>query len=826
VISNYKRILLNIIRRNKTLYIFSKHIYNFISCIFIKKNVFNSKSINYEFYNNYGKLINCIKDSNGSSYYKKSDINIGIITDIYMHNYYKDAVNLIYLTLDNYKKIIDNNKLNIILFISCWKGLDNNDWHGQEKRNKVVEIFNYAKEKEIKSIFQTIEDPSNYEVFIDIAKCSDYIFTSAIEKIDDYKKDTLNDNVFLLDYGINPIIHNPIGFLEKYSIKDKYNFNSVFFAGSWAPRYVKRCEDMKMIFDSIIEDKWNLIIADRNLHIKGYEFPNKYQKYIIPAIEHKELQKVHKLFNWTINLNSIQDSITMCAMRVYEVQALGSLMLSNYALSMTNIFPNIFTIIEKNEIKNIINNYDINKIINMQLKGIRNVYSSHTVYDKLNYIFKCIEINYEFKHKNVHVLCEEKTEEILKSFEDQTYKYKKLYSIDETVLSEIKEGFFIIFETGKKYNCNYISDLINAFKFTDSSYINYVKENEFLNGYNYTENTHTKYSTLYDVSKVSFKDILNNKKINLDGFSIIKEIYANEDHLVKELGVIIPVYNNGIYLRDRCFASLLRSSIFKKMNIYIIDDGSYDIETLNIIKDISTNYNNIYTYFYSEGGSGSASRPRNKGVELCKEKYLTFLDPDNEAINDGYAVLLDDIKNNEVDFAFGTIYKVSNKINTLSFSNENKVINNPKEELINRNFKSQSIQACVINKNLINENDILNPEGALGQDTLFFYELMLNSKKVYHRNLPIHIYYAQRNDSEINSISLNFYNKFFILEKYQVNKLKEYGVLEEYKKRKLDYFIKNWYLEKLKYVKKNDYERSLDIINQIQQLYNWSNYVS
>lgn len=151
------------------------------------------------------------------------------------------------------------------------------------------------------------------------------------------------------------------------------------------------------MFDGVIESGHNLVLADRNYYIKGYEYPTKYNKYIIPAIEHKMLQSVHKLFDWSLNLNSIKYSPTMCAMRVYELQALGNLMISNYSMAVNNIFPNIFIANSSFEVSRILNSYEDNEIYKMQVDGIRNVMSNHTVFDKLDYVFECIN---EAKYKN------------------------------------------------------------------------------------------------------------------------------------------------------------------------------------------------------------------------------------------------------------------------------------------------------------------------------------------------------------------------------------------------------------------------------------------
>ena len=72
------------------------------------------------------------------------------------------------------------------------------------------------------------------------------------------------------------------------------------------------------------------------------------------------------------------------------------------------------------------------------------------------------------------------------------------------------------------------------------------------------------------------------------------------------------------------------------MELIFIDDGSTNQSCINTIKILENKYSNVKTYFFEPGGSGSASRARNKGVYLSSSKYICYLDPDNEAIGDGY----------------------------------------------------------------------------------------------------------------------------------------------------------------------------------------------
>lgn len=141
------------------------------------------------------------------------------------------------------------------------------------------------------------------------------------------------------------MLHNPIGCLAKLKINRGYLDRSFFLAGSWYGKFEHRCHDTELLLDKILGfEKSKLYVADRSFYFIGNEnrvFPKRYQPYVIPSFSHAELQKVHKLFDYSLNLNSVVSSKTMCAMRVYELQALGVPIISNDALAIRRHFPNI-----------------------------------------------------------------------------------------------------------------------------------------------------------------------------------------------------------------------------------------------------------------------------------------------------------------------------------------------------------------------------------------------------------------------------------------------------------------------------------------------------
>ena len=751
---------------------------------------FRDKHADVNFISKVQPLIDQIPESNGSRFYKKLNVNIGIVADEFLYNSFDGVANFHYITRDNYKEYTD--KLDIFLLVTTWKGL-NMEWKGlgnpniRKHRKDMFDIISHYQANGIKTVFYSKEDPVNYDIFIELARKCEYVFTTAEEVVDNYKRDCKNENVSVLNFGINPTYHNPIGFRKFEKRKE------ILFSGSWYVKYPHRIEDTQRIFDGVIDNNDDLKIIDRNYELKleRHFFPKKYVKYVSPAVDHNTLQKLHKLFDWAINLNSVKYSNTMFANRIYELQALGNILLSNYSLGVNNKFPNVFLINNRSEVKDILNGFTEEEKYQHQIYGIRRVMSHETTYNRIIDILEMTNTPYEKETKSIAVIVKSKSKTIQNMFNKQSYPHKELI-LTEDLNEATKEKYDMVtfFDEDKVYGEFYLEDMINGFKYTDSDFITkdaYYNGEELIKGieHDYVNVIDDKTRTVFWSSAFSTEELLNMEGPvkNSNGYSIDHFEFNNSRvekvELAKEykLSVIIPTYNNGDHLLNKCFNSLKRSSIFDQMELVIVDDGSTDDYTPRVINHLSDRYSNITTYFYSDGGSGSASRPRNKGIEIASSPFVTYLDPDNEAINDGYRYLLEEITTGDYDFVVGNMLKVSDKVLNFNYYktamqfNKGDVIQrrNIKQYMLDTSFKAMSIQALVLKKDLVTKNGLKMVERAIGQDTLFFQELMMNAKRIKAIDLDIHVYYAAVSGSVTNVISKKFFDSYLLLEKEEFN---------------------------------------------------------
>ncbi|SDJ77269.1 Spore maturation protein CgeB [Jeotgalicoccus aerolatus] len=775
----------------------------------------------------YEESIQNISKSNGSRFFKKINLNIGIVCDEFLFNSFKDVANFEYISRDN--PIIKD--YDFVIFASSWRGIDNS-WEGvahpnDEKRNELINLIEEFNQKNIPTIFYSKEDPVNFHLFKSIAAHCKFIFTTALESVKDYISYTENNNVNVLQFGINPLIHNPVGTRTTFSGKFK---NDILFAGSWLNKYPVRMSETKKLFNAIQKENAPFTIIDRNYNLGSprYQFPSRYLQHLAKPIPHNQLMKLHKVIRWSINMNSVKYSQTMFANRVYELQAFGNILLSNYNTGINNLFPNI-RIINTGDDFNVIYNTSEKDLQELQAKGIRNVFKEHTTFDRIQQITTTIGMDIDRPRDRILVVLNNNSELNVHNFNQQLFSNKTMVLESELSSINLDEYDFITYFNDKYiYEEYHLDDLFHAFKYTD---VDFVTKDNSHEAHNYISILNDKYKSMIDVNIINNLDEIETLT---DGYNLdyIEILPSNENSIVnttvKELSVIVPIHNNGTYLEEKCFASLKRSSSFEKMEIIFINDGSTDDLTMKVINRLRRRHPDI-VYIENPTGSGSASKPRNQGARIASTNLITYLDPDNEALGDGYHYLLEQFNENEVDMVVGNIIKEDNSrkiggkyTDILKRNNNGKMlVTDPHEFLVRSDLRVQSIQALIVKKSVILDNDIKMVEGAAGQDTMFYQELVLNSKAILGVNKYIHVYYAAVLGSVTNTISHKFFDKYYKLEIERIPYLQKYGLMDIYLDVRFNSYIRAWYLLRLDRVDAEHREaaikRFLDIIHLYDQ---------
>ena len=94
------------------------------------------------------------------------------------------------------------------------------------------------------------------------------------------------------------------------------------------------------------------------------------------------------------------------------------------------------------------------------------------------------------------------------------------------------------------------------------------------------------------------------------------------------VSIIVPVYNAAPYL-ERCVDSLLGQT-YRNTEILLLDDGSAD-GSGQICDRYARCHENVKVFHMPNAGVSAA---RNRGLQECGGKYLTFVDADDVPAGD------------------------------------------------------------------------------------------------------------------------------------------------------------------------------------------------
>jgi spore maturation protein CgeB/ubiquinone/menaquinone biosynthesis C-methylase UbiE len=377
------------------------------------------------------------------------NIKVAILCDEFSYNSWRYEFDAIIFEPNNWQEIFEREKPELFFCESAWAGIDSKkrSWRGQvyasinfkkENRTELLNILKYCKSNNIPTIFWNKEDPTHYKDkvhnFVDTAIKFDYIFTTAEECIDMYKNEYHCKNVYCLPFATQPKLFNPI---EKYERSD-----AVVFAGSWYAQHPDRCTDMEKLFDAILDNNKELIIYDRHYGTEdtNHHFPEKYKKFIHPGVPHHEIDKVYKSSIYGLNINTVKNSTSMFARRVFELMSSNTFVLSNNSLGMKKFFGDRVVYLDENpDNLNSLTQEEVNEVRD---RNLHDVLENHTYHHRFKEILNNIDFSYQDIDLSITVVIVIKNrydiEKAFSLFQEQIYNDKKLLLVLSDQIPEEK----------------------------------------------------------------------------------------------------------------------------------------------------------------------------------------------------------------------------------------------------------------------------------------------------------------------------------------------------------------------------------------------------
>ncbi|MDK8482249.1 glycosyltransferase [Corynebacterium sp. MSK105] len=235
----------------------------------------------------------------------------------------------------NFMDLLETEKIDLLFVESAWEG-NGGDWRYQlvgsmAPRNEIVTLIEECKRRGIPTAFWNKEDPPHFEDFLRTAKLFDYVFTTEEDCVPKYIEQLGHERVHVLPFAAQPYYHNParISSIERAG-------KSVFGGMYFREKYPERRAQMDYLLPAAAE--YGLDIYSRNTTEEKYRFPEEVQKFVRGSLTYDQMVAAYHAYEVVLNVNSVPNSKSMCARRIFEATACGAAVVSPDSPSLNTYF--------------------------------------------------------------------------------------------------------------------------------------------------------------------------------------------------------------------------------------------------------------------------------------------------------------------------------------------------------------------------------------------------------------------------------------------------------------------------------------------------------
>ncbi|WP_051208025.1 glycosyltransferase family 2 protein [Butyrivibrio sp. AE3006] len=212
------------------------------------------------------------------------------------------------------------------------------------------------------------------------------------------------------------------------------------------------------------------------------------------------------------------------------------------------------------------------------------------------------------------------------------------------------------------------------------------------------------------------------------------------------ISIIIATYNADEYLKQ-CLDSIVSQSIFEKIELLIIDDGSTDGSS-KIISEYQNKYTNIVYQYQENQGAGPA---RNNALELVHGSFVAYMDaddyyPDNTCLEDLYNVA---VRENAL-MCGGNIKTIDNGVEKYRYKAGDMDDNHTQNGFIN-SYEYGSAYGhtrYLYSLELLKKNDIKYSKCKRYDDVIFVIDAIVSAKKIYELDRDVYVVRVNHKSSD------------------------------------------------------------------------------
>lgn len=327
----------------------------------------------------------CLPPSEG----KGEQLRAVTLLDEFSEECLRDEIRVTPLSRAGWRQQLDPKETDCLLIEAAWSG-NRGTWAGtihalgDERGSDLRAVFKCCRELGIPTVFWNKEDPAHFDRFLNAAREFDHVLTTDQACVDRYRTELVHDRVALLPFAAQPRIHHPVRLHSRIP--------RVAFCGSWgAKEYPARARWLRLVLEEPLRSGV-LDIYDRHAasHEPDKRFPDKYQSAVVGPLPYLALiEQAYRRYAVMLNVNSVTDSDTMMARRVFEMAACGAPIISTPSKAIEALLPSVVrTIRTESELRVALEDLlgDPLKALACSAQGVRLIHSRHTYRHRVDQI--------------------------------------------------------------------------------------------------------------------------------------------------------------------------------------------------------------------------------------------------------------------------------------------------------------------------------------------------------------------------------------------------------------------------------------------------------
>ncbi|SDN06289.1 CgeB family protein [Actinomyces ruminicola] len=262
----------------------------------------------------------------------RHELTVGVIADEFTTLALQYEWHAVALTPADWREQIAADPIDLLFVESAWHG------NGDAWRYQVIgkngpsahlrELVAQARAAGIPTVFWNKEDPAHYDEAIATARLFDWVFTTDATLLDRYRTELGHNRIGVLPFAAQPTIHNPIRLCDDDG--RPVPLRDIAFAGMYfAHKYPERREQMETLLGAAVDAapklEHGLDIFSRYLGADAnYQFPAPLDAFVRGSLSYPEMLSAYRGYKAFLNVNSVVNSPSMFARRIFEITACGT----------------------------------------------------------------------------------------------------------------------------------------------------------------------------------------------------------------------------------------------------------------------------------------------------------------------------------------------------------------------------------------------------------------------------------------------------------------------------------------------------------------------